>query len=143
MIIFFCTTLMIKYMFPMNLMYKSVSFYRDIYFGYLFIIFIFSNTRYEFSLLNDTFSILFWEKPNLFQYYFVTKNYFCFNITHATVVQILFCEKKCKRKITVKNSLTNNCNTTVDPANMIFQYIFTQKFSVFLVFLDKEKVYQM
>ena len=58
----------------MNLMHKSDDFYRKIYFGSLClkIIFISSNTCYEFSLLNDTFSILFCEKPNLFQYYFVS-----------------------------------------------------------------------
>ena len=49
----------------MNLMYKYVEFYCDIYLGYsLKTIFILSNTCYEFSLLNDTLSILFCENQN-------------------------------------------------------------------------------
>ena len=46
--------------------------------------------------------------------------YFCFVITNAIVVQILFCEEKCKGKITVKNPLTNNCNTILYPTRKIF-----------------------
>ena len=55
-------------MLSMNFMYKYVDFYYDIYLGYLKKTFILSNTCYEFSLLNETFIILFSEKPNCFQY---------------------------------------------------------------------------
>ena len=63
-------------------MYKYVYFYHVMYFGYLFIIIIFilSNTCYEFSLLNKTFSMLFCEKTNYFFYSFVTIIPFCFMI---------------------------------------------------------------
>ena len=38
--------------------------------------------------MDDTFIILFCEKPNFFQKYFVTIHYFCSNITNEIVVQI-------------------------------------------------------
>ena len=80
-------------MFSMNLMYKYVDFYREIYFEYVKkIIFVLLNTCHEFSLLNETFSIIFCEKPNWFQYYFVTIIYLCFIIINATVAQIVFYE---------------------------------------------------
>ena len=72
-------------------------------------------------LLEEIFNILCLGKPNGFQYYFVTINFFCFIMINATVVQIFFCERNCKRKITVNNTLTNKCNTIVDPAKKIFQ----------------------
>ena len=105
------------------LMYEYVDFYCDIYLGYPFfkIMFVLSNTCYEFSLLNDTFSILFCEEPNCFQWSFVTIQSICIVIINETVVQIVFCERKCKSEINIKNSLTNNCNTMMDPVKIIFQ----------------------
>ena len=61
-------------------------------------IFTLSNTCYEFSFLNDSFSILFCEKPNCFQYSFVTIHYFLFIIINATAVQILFLWEEVQRK---------------------------------------------
>ena len=86
----------------MNLMYKYVDFYCDIDFWCLFIIFILSYTFYEFSLINDTFSIIFCGNSNGFQYSFVTICYFCVIIINLTAVKIVFCERKCKSKITAK-----------------------------------------
>ena len=107
----------------MSSMYGYVGFYHDIYFVYIFDkkVFISSNTCYEFSHLDDTISILFCEKPNCFQYYVVTIHFFCFVIINTKVVQIGFCARKCKNKITVKNSLTKNYNTMVDPVKITFQ----------------------
>ena len=80
-----------------------------------------SNTCYEFPLLRETFIIIFREKPNCFKYSFVTIHYFCFIIINTKLVQIVFYERKCKRKITVKNPFTKKCNTMMDPVKIIFQ----------------------
>ena len=84
-------------------------------------IFILSNNFYGFLLLNYTFSILFCEEPNLFHYYFVAIDYCFFIIINATVVQIVFCDRKGKSKVTVKNKLSNNCNTMLNTVKIIFQ----------------------
>ena len=55
--------------------------------------------NYKCSILNNTFIIIFCEKPNFFKYYFVTIHYFCFIIINETLVQVFFCESKHKRKI--------------------------------------------
>ena len=108
----------------MNFMYKCVDLNSDIHLGYiifcLYHLYIIKKC-FEFSLLNDNFIIIFREKPNRFQQFFVTINYFCLIIINATILQIVFSERKCKRNITVKNPLTNNYNTMVDPAKKIFQ----------------------
>ena len=71
----------------MNLMYNNVGFYRDTYFGYLFfVMFILSNTCYEFSLLNDNFVILLGGEYDCFQYSFVTIHSFCFIVINEKVV---------------------------------------------------------
>ena len=85
------------------------------------VIFLLSNTCYEFLLLNDTFSIIICQKTDFFQYSLVAINFFCFSIIYTTIVEVVFCERKSKRKITVKNPLTRSCNTIVDPAKIIFQ----------------------
>ena len=108
-------------MFSMNLIYKYVYFYPNIYLGCIFFVFILSNTCYDFSVLNDTSFIIFGEKPNFFQDSFVTNNFFCFIIINVTVVQIVFFERKCKRKTTVTIIITNNCNIMVDPIKIISQ----------------------
>ena len=46
----------------------KIGFYPDIYLGYKKIISILSIYFYDFSLLNDTFGMIFSEKPNCFQY---------------------------------------------------------------------------
>ena len=73
------------------------------------------------SLLNDTVIVLFCEKPNVIQYSFVNIHFFCLIIIDATVVQIFTCERKKKCKITVKNTLTKNCNTMVDTLKKTLQ----------------------
>ena len=109
-------------MFSMNLMYKYVDFIVTFILDTLFlIIFMLSNMCYDFSLLNDSFSIILCEKSNWFKYSSTNINSFCFIINNATLVQIFFCERKRKRKITVKNIFTKNCNTMVVPAKKIFQ----------------------
>ena len=45
----------------------------------------------------------------------------CLTVVNSTLFLIVFFERKCKREIIVKNPLTNNCNTTVDPVKKIFQ----------------------
>ena len=61
----------------MSFMYKYVDFIvTSILDNLKKIIFILSNTCYECSLLNDTFSILPGGKHSWFQYYFVIINYF-------------------------------------------------------------------
>ena len=60
--------------------------------------------------MNKTFIFICLEKPNGFKYEFVTINYY-FIIINATLVQIITSKRKCKRKTTVKNTPTNNCNT--------------------------------
>ena len=102
-------------------MYKYVDFYHDICLGYKKNIFILSTKCYEFSFLDNTVIIIFCEIPNCYQYYFLTIHSFFFVIINATIVHILFFERKRKRKITVKNPFTNNCNTMVDPAKKMFQ----------------------
>ena len=76
------------------------------------IIFFSSEGDFYFSMLG---------KYNGFQYSFVTIHFFCLIFINATVVQTFFSERKCKREITVKNPLTNNCNTMVDTTNKISQ----------------------
>ena len=53
----------------MNFMYKYVDFHREIYLGHFILflyIFILTKKCYEFSLLNDTFNILFFEELIVF-----------------------------------------------------------------------------
>ena len=78
-------------MFSIILMYKYIDYYTHV--------------------INLVFSFV--KTHNYFQYSFVTIHSLCFIIINATVVQVFFCERKSKRKITVKNLLTNKFNTIV------------------------------
>ena len=69
----------------------------------------------------ENFIIIFQEKPNDFQYYFVTIHSFNFIIFNSTVVQLVLSKRKWKRKIAVEHPLTNNCNMMVDYTNKVFQ----------------------
>ena len=55
------------------------------------------------------------EKPNGFQYSFVTIPSVCFIIISATVIKLITSERKHKKNITFKNTPTSNCNKMLDP----------------------------
>ena len=148
----FCTILILKYTFTMKLMYKYVDFCNGIYLGYIIFClyhFILSNilcgdatlllymsvsfrlpflvrfppTCYKFSLIKDTFIIIFWGEHNFFQYSFVTICSFCFIIINAKVFQIIFSERNCKSKITVKNHLSTTVTQWLIPPIKYFNWI--------------------
>ena len=77
------------------------------------------NTCYEFSILKDNFIIFFWKK-NAFNTPLQQFLIF-FIIINSTVVHIVLSERNCKRKITIKNPPTNNCNTMVHPNKKVFK----------------------
>ena len=66
------------------------------------VIFLLSNTCYEFLLLNDTFSIIICQKTDFFQYSLVAINFFCFSIIYTTIVELYFVKGKAKGKLLSK-----------------------------------------
>ena len=130
-------------MFLVHLMYKSVAFYCDINLGYIFLyhLYIIKHMLWIFTSRGHFECYLFW-KTNCFQYSFIKDYSSCFIIINATVVQIVFCERNHKRKITVKTPLTNNCNAMVDPVKIVFRldqfwvWIYVKEVIIFIFFVQ-------
>ena len=78
-------------------------------------------------------NVHFWRKfllfslgKNLMYFKLLCNNSFIFLIIiNTTVVQLVLSERKRKSKITVKNPLTNNCNTVVDSINLLPSILYT------------------
>ena len=70
-------------------------------------------------LLNKTHIFLCWKKSNGFQYSCVT---LCsFFIIFAILVHLVMVDRNRKNHIAVKNTLTNNCNTMLNPTKKVVQ----------------------
>ena len=105
-----------------NLMQKYVKLNGETIQDKLFsihIIFITVNTIYGFFFL--TFFFLFFEKNNHLQYSFLTIGSFRFIFISETVVYTITSEEQHNIDITVKNSLTSDCNTILDTTKKVFQ----------------------